>query len=468
MGGDVNDKGTGGDDMQVDGAQSASVEEKRVRQYGKLAIAPFTVYIRAIKPHTLNTIAISNALFKKYESISRIEPVNRDKLRVVFSSKDDANALPNDDEFCNKYYVYIPSLKTEVDGKIILNVDEDASGFKDGYGTWDNSIVKVKVLEVTRLKRRIKANENEIIVPASFVRITFEGEILPDYVIVDRLRVKVVPYSPRVMKCSNCLLANHTEKHCGSRKRCEKCGDIHTDDQVQCDATAFKCPNCGLFYSEKNHSCPKFDQLKAERVSRVLEIKSKNFSQNSREQSQHKVPSKDKVAQSIAIDVSPIRTTNRFDRLDTEDADIISISDDEDTPNSNNQGAHGPARHTGTIPKPSRKRSFNASDSKEEQEAFTWADLFDRQAPRKNPRVVSPQRQTKNELSGDTRDELQKKLKGSTWKYMILAVAKYLNLGDSFMSLLEDVILPCLENLFEALIPKMLKFLWAPGTSHDD
>ncbi|GAB0089593.1 hypothetical protein DMENIID0001_041630 [Sergentomyia squamirostris] len=251
-------KATGGGDDDMNETQ---ISNFRLRKYGEDASGPFLVYMHAKKKHSFNSVKISNALFKKYATIVKAEPVNRDKLRIEFDNKNDANALPLDEDFCLEHYVYVPSVLSEVNGKIFMNEEEDISLISStGHGKlWGSTDGKMKILEVTRLKKKVKEGNQDKIVATPFVRITFEGTVLPDYILVsDKFRIPVKPYAPKIMKCSTCLNVGHTEKHCCYDKRCTKCGEIHrnTSEIEECRKTSFRCPNCKNSIDMLNISVP--------------------------------------------------------------------------------------------------------------------------------------------------------------------------------------------------------------------
>lgn len=107
----------------------------------------------------------------------------------------------------------------------------------------------IKLISVKRLMRR---TENGWSLSES-VRLCFLGSFLPTYIIVDSLKIKVVPYVFPVSQCSNCWKFGHTAKFCSTNKVfCPKCGGNHQN----CEAKTFKCINCAGRHMALERSCP--------------------------------------------------------------------------------------------------------------------------------------------------------------------------------------------------------------------
>ena len=88
-------------------------------------------------------------------------------------------------------------------------------------------------------------------------RVTFAGSALPSHVVIDKVRLPVRLFIPRVMNCLNCKQLGHTASHCCNKARCSKCGENHADDS--CRKGAEKCIYCGETPHELS-SCPVYKQ----------------------------------------------------------------------------------------------------------------------------------------------------------------------------------------------------------------
>lgn len=89
----------------------------RVKLYPPSFAGPFVVYFRK-KQNPINVLLISSEIYKKYKSVKEIKKISLDKLRVVFGSRDEANALLESKLFCNSYRVYAPCDSCEINGII--------------------------------------------------------------------------------------------------------------------------------------------------------------------------------------------------------------------------------------------------------------------------------------------------------------------------------------------------------------
>lgn len=99
----------------------------------------------------------------------------------------------------------------------------------------------VKVIEIERLKYKVRGSKE--VRNSSFIKITMETDLLPDYLLIWKRRIKVFPFINRVRKCSNCARWGHTAPFCRGSRACGRCGDDHATSS--CYSVAVKCVNCG-------------------------------------------------------------------------------------------------------------------------------------------------------------------------------------------------------------------------------
>lgn len=467
-------------DGERDGRESGEAESKytRLRQYGDSTQGPFVVYLRATQKHTLISVKVSSALFNKYASITNIDPVNRDKLRIIFSDKSEANALPKDSEFAKKYYVYIPAIKCEVDGKIFLNECDDVVDILSGYGMMENSVEEMKILEVYRLKRKIVVNDKVSTTYTPYVRVTFEGIVLPDYLIVNKLRIPVLPFVPRIMHCALCLRTGHTHIHCGNSLRCRRCGNVHKsgEEKEECSSEAFRCPNCKIIYREFSHRCPRVEQIQNEKVNEVIRIredKRKNI-QNytgvslNKKMKNNEGPRKINRARRSLVNEAEfpaLKTANKFGSLTEEDSEleegeILQDTIEEEMVVSNENHRSG-----------KRKLSPEAG-SNTDNEWFDWAREVDREKAKKNAKFENPKAGPSNvtDLNDkSSRIDPSKKSRNARslsnegyegWKTIILNFLLKLGIDKNMIQLINEVVLPSLERVVAILIPRFFDFLF--------
>ncbi|GAB0087049.1 hypothetical protein DMENIID0001_013100 [Sergentomyia squamirostris] len=332
---------------------------------------------------------------------------------------------------------------------------------------FENSTEEVKIIEVYRLRTKIKeaeANGRETYKYTPLVRVTFEGLVLPDYVVFDKFRVPVAPYEPRVMKCALCLRTGHTHKHCSNVSRCKKCGEIHdAGEETECSAELFNCPNCKSMVRDAEHKCPRIDEIKKRRVSEMLrmrEEKRNSFVGPSRIGGfRRKGVSYAGVARGVTNspeEFPHLPTQNRFDPIDDDFEMIDNVTgtqgqefSEKDTPVNHSR--------TGAI----RKRKISYGHLEDDDAWFTWAEEVDKESRKKAPRRIEdpsrPQRTTRvprPKTDGH----------GFDWKGLVMQLLSQFDIEPGTLMLIKDIVLPCLENLVKAILPK----LFASASSHDE
>lgn len=430
----------------------------RVRQYGEKAKGPYVVYLRAKERHSLNVPKVAADLFKSYKTIEIVDPVNRDKLKILFKSKEEANFLALNKEFCDQFFVYIPAKEAEVSGKILMNdCAEVYQIMKNGCGILDGSSDKIKIIEVSRLVKKIEVNGAAKNERTPFVRVIFEGTVLPDYVILNKLRIPVNPYAPRVMQCKICFRLGHSESHCGNRKRCEQCGLIHENGNpgLKCVQGAYNCPNCRLMYREKTHICPRVDEIKDRAVAKALatreEARMPGLNQVKAPQSKKSRDMKGNENIKVAFDQNfpPLKTRNRYNMLNVEEVEILSVSSVQDI-----DPMEGNSR--GRILK--RKNSGNLLPD-DDNAWFKWASEHDKTHGRKNARVDSPTetpRVKQNIFACQKNAQEDNSLPiGYDMKKVAIWILKKVGLSDEILRIVEDVVFPLIESIWPKLVSSL-------------
>jgi len=111
------------------------------------------------------------------------------------------------------------------------------------------NIKHVKVCEAKRLKTKRFGD----ICDSLSVMLTFEGETLPDKVLVGFMSYSVKLYIPPPLRCYKCQRFGHIAAVCKGKKRCSKCGGEH--DYDECDKVRNQCCNCGGEHSAAYQGC---------------------------------------------------------------------------------------------------------------------------------------------------------------------------------------------------------------------
>lgn len=128
-----------------------------------------------------------------------------------------------------------------------LTDDEIMSGLQDQL-----------VTEVKRVQK--KAADGKLIDTGLFI-LTFNTTVLPEYVYAGYLRLKVTPYIPNPLRCTNCLTYGHSKKNCTRNNICAKCGAVAHDGECETTLCCINCTRAGV--SDNRHSalsrkCPVF------------------------------------------------------------------------------------------------------------------------------------------------------------------------------------------------------------------
>lgn len=261
----------------------------RVRQYGSDNNGPFVVCVRTNnKNQPLESMAITRFVRSRFpKSNIEVRQVNRDKLMVTFSPKttadsarnaarDEANTFPNCEEWCQKFGIYIPELMVETIGVINLSVKDDEKELlttvSGAFGRFENNrMPAVKILEAVRFTKSTDEAPNPPLAPnrtkLGTVRVTFDGLLLPEYIIMDGLRIPVRSFRRRKMFCDACKRYNHTSSHCVNKPR-------------EATAQDFKCNHCkSNDHEEGGKICPRRKILEKRENSLVNNVQKKTFAE---------------------------------------------------------------------------------------------------------------------------------------------------------------------------------------------
>lgn len=243
------------DEEDGEGGDTSSV--LRTKIYPNGATGPFVVFFRP-KSKPLNLINITRDLTRRFSGVSEIKRVHANKIRVVVNNIIHANEIVTCELFTLEYRVYIPSRIVECDGVVTeegLTLDE----LYDCRGYFNNRAVKpVKIIEVKQLFSSSTQSGQTVYTPSNSFRLTFEGSALPKYIEIDKARLPVRLFVPKVMNCEKCKQLGHTTAYCCNKVRCIKCGQEHEDSS--CIQVATKCLYCNEEALHKLSDCPTYKQ----------------------------------------------------------------------------------------------------------------------------------------------------------------------------------------------------------------
>lgn len=258
--------GFGNVEVGNDVEEDDEVAPAMLRQYTAAFKAPYTVFIRdSPNGSKINPLSCSSYIHQTYKSAFDVNQ-NHGKMRVQLSDMKEANALAADSRL-KHLLVYIPAGNVQCDGVINYNDVNDLENLKElvkfGVGRFSNQHLKdVPILSTLRLSKRSDPKENAHTL-TNLVKVSFEGRIVPDYIVTFGLRIRVRPFYNNPMFCNNCQQFNHTAKFCKKNAKCAVCHGGHTTDK--CDNVRVDrnlCPYCGTLHAVGQRHCPHFVEVR--------------------------------------------------------------------------------------------------------------------------------------------------------------------------------------------------------------
>lgn len=263
----------------------------------------FYVYIE--KSNNLNIgrlhpMVIGHLLLKKLniKNIIAITKAGLNRIKVQVKSANDANSIITNTELRRENLrAFIPSNLLSRKG-VIRNVD---TWFDNEY-LLTNIESQGKVIEVSRLNRRVIVDGNLTYKPTQSVILTFEGNVLPPHVVINGVFCRVETFIHKVTQCFKCLGFGHVAKQCRSVKNlCTNCGANKTEGH-SCSVEDKYCITCkSSNHNSTSKSCPEFS--KQEQIKKYMAVNNIGY-----------VEAKECLENSYANTLS---CNNRFQQLDT-------------------------------------------------------------------------------------------------------------------------------------------------------
>jgi len=204
-----------------------------------LSNLPYVVHIDS-KENSGNIGNLGKLLANRFSFISNIRRIGRNIISINFKYRHETNSfIENDRILPDNLICYIPNFKIyrtgivkEVDLSLTENEIRQSIKFPDG---------NIEVRSLSRLKLRDR--ETMELRDSSSVKIEFVLYLLPEYLNIWSMRVKVKPYVNRVRKCYNCFrFRGHSSIFCKSKETCSRCGSDHRSDS--CNSEDYCYVNC--------------------------------------------------------------------------------------------------------------------------------------------------------------------------------------------------------------------------------
>lgn len=258
--------------------------------YNQTNIGPYQIYSKPLDPDfpgKLNAIKINMIIFSCHPEIDgkikEIQSIGRAKIRVILKEYKSANLLINSKYLSEKHNLnaYLPNFLVQRTG-VIKGIDTDISieFLKQNIKPFDmHSIFSVKDVqrvtfkELNQDKQPVVDNNGQIKrVPGRTIIVTFNSQILPEYVAIGHVRFPVEKYIQKVILCYNCYRYGHQAKQCRSATRCEKCNQDHKTKDCKESELETKCFGCSGKHSTNDFkNCPEFTRQKTIKETMALE-----------------------------------------------------------------------------------------------------------------------------------------------------------------------------------------------------
>lgn len=209
----------------------------------------------------LHPLVVGHILHKKLlvKNIVSIKSAGKNRVKVHFNSTRDANLLvANQLLRAENLKAFIPNHLLEKKG-LIRGVDT----FFDNDYLKENLVSSAKITNVQRIQRKIiKDNKVELVAKQSVI-VTFEGNVLPNEVIINSVVFPVELFFGRVTQCYNCLKYGHISKQCRTNNPlCLNCGKPKAENH-ECFEKDIYCIYCKTNDHRSNFKkCPFFEKQK--------------------------------------------------------------------------------------------------------------------------------------------------------------------------------------------------------------
>lgn len=186
--------------------------------------------------------------------------IGRNRIKISFNTYKEANDFVNNSVLVNQgYNAFVPSFCVTKMGVIkIPNEVNDEDIIKDVIVPNNH----IKIIKVRRLNYKTVVNNTNIWKPSQSVVVTFEGQVLPEFIYLYFNKLMVNIYQYPTIQCFSCCRFGHTKNNCRSKPRCFKCGQNHTGDSCEVEETEANCLVCSGNHFATNKKCPEYNRQK--------------------------------------------------------------------------------------------------------------------------------------------------------------------------------------------------------------
>jgi len=219
---------------------------------------PYIVQIQSVQDSdstSLHPLHISRIVSQASpRNILEIRKIGRNRIVAEMCTYDAANRLLENKSLSNHNLKALVPLHRILRTGVVRDVPQDYT-----LDMIKESIASpIKVLDIHRLNRRVRIENETKYLPSRTVCIKFSGQFLPQYVYLHNCRYAVSPYVPKARICFSCFRIGHVSKSCKSRPRCLFCGDGKHDSPDPCSRSQGPqvCINCSGAHLATSNLCP--------------------------------------------------------------------------------------------------------------------------------------------------------------------------------------------------------------------
>lgn len=437
----------------VTNAAATTTPTPRLRKYFREAKGPYIVIIRE-KSVKLRPVSFSKYINETYNSTEVIKS-SPGKMKIVLQSLQQANALAADATF-DGYTVSIPADRVEIEGAINANDLFDLENMQflmdNGTGVFGNhALPPCKIIHAERLFRTVSNASNNRVqekVLTDTVKLVFEGQILPSFIVVEGLRVRVRPFHSKPMFCDRCQKFGHTNKFCKRQAKCAKCSGGHLTSS--CNSRDSAQPSCQFCQSPQQHAnseCAFFAEVNAsykerQSIRRQTRLRMAITSANAR----HEEPN---LCVHDAVEFPPL--ANRFSSLNEDPVSQPAPATESDIVTVNHINSATTSRPSNPYAK---KLPVNRPKIRARSASKRRLDSSIKSPPKSNVPPCNVQQIAQPTAAPTTSRQSSLHESASPTaglKSVIIALARNANISDVWLNLLELV----LDPLLQAILPML-------------
>lgn len=197
---------------------------------------PSNIYVYVEKTNDqnigrLHPMYVGHILHKKLklQNILDIKSIGKNRIKVQLKSIVDANNLVNNKLLhTENLRAFIPNHLLEKKG-LIRGVDT----FFDVSYLKENIECSTPITDIKRTHRRIERDGKTEYIPKQTIIVTFEGNVLPNFVFINKVVCPVESFLGRVTQCFKCLKYGHVANQCrGTNTLCISCGNTKMENHT--------------------------------------------------------------------------------------------------------------------------------------------------------------------------------------------------------------------------------------------